>query len=519
MTSRRNAPLSSLTLVLPHPPLPRRGPASATTPQTPRSSSSMSTPSLFKLETSGPRRSTDSWNSSTCDGGDDDMEWEWTAEQVSLLGKTLDALPSHLLSPYNGSIPPANVLDKIARSVINAKDPIEWPHSVRSTRIKLLNLARSYNDNGHGDGRRSSELSPDVLQPTTTNVPKKPLYRQSSMDFLKGNSLMHERSIDRLSTRLQRVDRIVSPKLNPYEDLSPRSPSPLKPYGVLNGEDGPRTPIEDGPRFPLSRPPLQRGPRLRRSTTTIACLPTIPSEVAAAYTSTDASRLTVPKVKRSESFSSPSFNGLGHSLKRAPSFGTLSTRSTRSTKSHDSSRMSVDDQKENSPHIHQELDIYPSSDEEEKHRHKKVKKLKTSVEASPTIDKGRRTRSGSRATLPKAASSATLKSTSTATPTSTVRSKKSSRAKMPKASVLFGAELPHPQPEPSPPATLMSPAAPVFLESLMTPAPNNRTLRRVKTTNFPSQMSRRISFSNLIPPVEEETTGQGSGLGSAFQMS
>lgn len=87
MTSRRNAPLSSLTLVLPHPPLPRRGPASATTPQTPRSSSSMSTPSLFKMESAGPRKSTDSWNSSNYEGGDDEMDWEWTAEQVSLLGK------------------------------------------------------------------------------------------------------------------------------------------------------------------------------------------------------------------------------------------------------------------------------------------------------------------------------------------------------------------------------------------------------------------------------------------------
>lgn len=309
--------------------------------------------------------------------------------------------------------------------------------------------------------------------------------------------------------------------VNPYEDSSPRSSSPLKPYGLLSGV-APRTPTEDGHhRFPMaSRSSIghHRGPRLRRSTTTIACLPTIPSEVAAAYTSSDVpqpGRLTVPKVKRSESFSSQSWTGLGHSLKRAPSFGTLSSRST---KSHSSSRMSIDDQKENSPQTHQDLDIYPSSDEEEKLRNKKVKKLKTAVEASPTVDKGKRSRLDSRSTLPKAASSATLKSSMTTTPTSTVRSRKSSRAKAPKASTLFGAELPHPQPEPSFPA-IMSPAAPVILENLQTPAHNARTLRRVKTTNFPSQMSRRISFSNLIPPVEEESAGHGSGLGSAFQMS
>lgn len=111
--------------------------------------------------------------------------------------QTLDALPSHLLTPFNGPVPPANVLDKISRSIIHAKDPLEWPHSIRSTRLRLLNLARGRAEEIVTRERgRGSDLSTDVLQ-LTTNVPKKPLYRQSSMDFLKDNSLNHEKSIDR----------------------------------------------------------------------------------------------------------------------------------------------------------------------------------------------------------------------------------------------------------------------------------------------------------------------------------
>ena len=96
-----------------------------------------------------------------------------------------------MLSPYNGVIPPINILDKIARSVIHAKDPLEWPHSIRATRIMLLKLAR-----GRAAECARNELSGDVLQ-NTGNIPKKPLYRQSSMDFLKGKSLKDETNADR----------------------------------------------------------------------------------------------------------------------------------------------------------------------------------------------------------------------------------------------------------------------------------------------------------------------------------
>ena len=97
-----------------------------------------------------------------------------------------------MLSPFNGVIPPTNILDKIARSIIHAKDPLEWPHSIRATRIMLLKLARDR----AAECASNNDLSSDVLQ-NTANIPKKPLYRQSSMDFLNGKSLKDDANVDR----------------------------------------------------------------------------------------------------------------------------------------------------------------------------------------------------------------------------------------------------------------------------------------------------------------------------------
>ena len=52
------------------------------------------------------------------------------------------------------------------------------------------------------DERRSADLPTDVLQPTSNNIPKKPLYRQSSMDFIKGGALKTEKSLDRYANSL-----------------------------------------------------------------------------------------------------------------------------------------------------------------------------------------------------------------------------------------------------------------------------------------------------------------------------
>lgn len=100
-------------------------------------------------------------------------------------------------------MPPSNLLDKIARGVSQAKGSEEWPHSLRATRVKLMELARLHAKDTAQDARRKAILeeeddsnleysdngSNEVLQQTTNTPPKRPLYRQSSMDFLKPNKL------------------------------------------------------------------------------------------------------------------------------------------------------------------------------------------------------------------------------------------------------------------------------------------------------------------------------------------
>lgn len=317
----------------------------------------------------------------------------------------------------------------------------------------------------------------------------------------------------RLSTRLQRVDRtIMNPAGNPYA-RSPDSPlsGASRPFSLGDDPYTPTTPTDDlHHRNSASSLCMSRGPRLRRSTTTISNLPTIPWGVTSNVMSCDTSSLlAVPTIKRSGSFTSPSKNGLGHSLKRAPSFGTLSTRSS-------SSRMSIDDQKENSPahelaKHQQQLDIYPSSDDEEKVRGKKVKKQRITSSAAS---------SKASSSLSKVTSSSTLKSTGTATPKGSVRSRKtSSKVRLTRSSSMFGAELPNPQPNPIPVA-LQSPAISPPSSDVMSPLVSpQKTLRRVKTTNFPrAALPRRISFGSLATAVEEEVEHSGSGLGDAFQL-
>ena len=114
--------------------------------------------------------------------------------------QTLDALPSHLLTPFNGPVPPSNLLDKIARGVAEAKGPTDWPHSQRATRAKIVELAQ----------RRARESTPiagiaeesceeegprEVLMPSSRINRRRPLYRQSSMDFIPDIELSKKDSI------------------------------------------------------------------------------------------------------------------------------------------------------------------------------------------------------------------------------------------------------------------------------------------------------------------------------------
>ena len=114
----------------------------------------------------------------------------------------MDALPAHLVTPFNGPIPPSNLLNKIARGVSQNKGPSDWPHSIRATRVKLLELARSrakedallkqqrhiikeeieIDDDSHYSYFHEGE------EKTFGDIgisSHRPLYRQSSMDFIK----------------------------------------------------------------------------------------------------------------------------------------------------------------------------------------------------------------------------------------------------------------------------------------------------------------------------------------------
>lgn len=96
-------------------------------------------------------------------------------------------------------MPPSNLLERIARGVSQAKGPVEWPHSTRATRAKLLELARVRAKEAAEEKRARSIAEEDdsyylgetVLQPTTNTTPnpRKPLYRQSSMDFIASAKL------------------------------------------------------------------------------------------------------------------------------------------------------------------------------------------------------------------------------------------------------------------------------------------------------------------------------------------
>lgn len=103
-----------------------------------------------------------------------------------LVQQTLDALPAHKMTPFNGPVPPSSLLDRIAKGVLDAKGPAEWPHSLRQTRAKIIELCRlRATEDTASDTIAEESTDADVLQQTTNRVPKRPLYRQSSMDFMQ----------------------------------------------------------------------------------------------------------------------------------------------------------------------------------------------------------------------------------------------------------------------------------------------------------------------------------------------
>ncbi|CAE6461284.1 unnamed protein product [Rhizoctonia solani] len=279
-----------LHLVMPHPALDQTAASSPSStvasPHTPRKAPRHTPDSLPRPRTSvasdKPRSSIDSWNSVDTN----ELIWEWKDAELEVLSRALDNIPSHLMTPYVGAIPPPNVLDKLARDIACSRTALEWPHSIRATRVKLHELCRRKTVQkaierrappGRPTPRSTVEVAPESAPP------RRPLYRQSSMDFLPVKNEVT--SVTRLSSRLQRADRMV-----PHASFHPYA----RPYGSRS------------PTPPLTETTTSR-PRTRSST---------PSET---------SSLVAPSPRRLfRSSATPP----PQSLKRAPTFGaaTVQTR-------------------------------------------------------------------------------------------------------------------------------------------------------------------------------------------------
>ncbi|RDB25961.1 hypothetical protein Hypma_006644 [Hypsizygus marmoreus] len=390
--------LPALAIVLPHPQLPhaRSSVSSAvSSPQTPRTPSCGSNV-LFAAPAN--RNSTDSWNSSN---GADDLDWEWKPEQVRLLSRTLDALPAHLVTPFNGPIPPSNLLDKIARGVSQAKGPIDWPHSIRATRVKLIELSRArakeeqalitevYSDVDMEDpeGNSYARYPEPVGKPLSV---KRPLYRQSSMDFMNVVDLKANDGIACLSERLQRSERLAhKPTYHPYSRQTSRShqsrlSSPACSANVPS-LISPSTPSSTTLNTLSSFSSHKR--MLRRTSSNLSS--TSASSLLSGNSGPALPDPRVQRVRRSESFYGPTpppkdvklapsiyKENLKDSppvagMKRAPSFGTLAQEARR-----DRHHVFGGALNGNSSENIKDSSSYPSSDEEEKARTRGAKKMR-----------------------------------------------------------------------------------------------------------------------------------------------
>jgi transcription factor SPN1 len=457
------------------------------------------------------------------------------------------------MTPFNGPIPPSNLLDKIARGVTQAKGE-DWPHSLRATRVKLIELARTIAEEDSKPRKTIPEESAmdcsesyfaegDVLQQTTNigigriglGLGRRPLYRQSSMDFLDTSDSLDNDNINRLSTRLQKADRFIpNASSHPYSrsQVRRRSSSPPRPTQVpsLIRESTPSSSTLSSATLPSlpaasSRPHLLRrsasitsaSSSSRMSISSVGGLPPIAADPR------------VQRVRRSESFCGPSLPTPRKPVKRAPSFGALAQEAR--------DKMPEDDL----------AAPYPSSDEEEKIRTRRAKKARvlSPGPGSPPLSPSPTPSSPSSATRSPDSSGRTRKAVSTeengplkrttrkkasakgsesvADPTKLSRERPKGMNVQRNPSIL-GAELPRlpssaPHPETPVTAPLTLSAAPPLLPYQATE--KVRTLRRVR--RLPP--ARRISFESLIPPVggdgheaDMEECEEERSLGSAFQL-
>ncbi|TFK45859.1 hypothetical protein OE88DRAFT_1812332 [Heliocybe sulcata] len=519
MQQRRPAAANSLGLAMPRPALSTRRPpglrSGLASPRTPLSGAAPPSSFFFNASTSN-RRSRDSgssWNSSNGDDADS-IEVEWTADHIRRLQRTLDALPSHVLTPFAGPVPPPNLLDKMAKGLAEYAD---WPHSLRATRAKIIEIAKTGGMESSVDEEANDRDSArsGVLSPTTNIEPKRALYRQSSMDFIQMDKqdVRSNESITRLSSRLQKTDRMIdNPAYHPYSRLSTTSSQ--------------SSVSENAPGL-LPSALSQRGSRpepLRRS-------------YSAAYQPSDLNEPPAPNnrvssLRRTESCVSHT-SITSRTFKRAPSFSGSS----------DSSRMSVvESVKDHNA---------PSSDEEEKARAKQAKKPKTKAESPAPVriavalsnyfSRASDTMKGDSDNSSNTVSSSSTKVSFAGTPSASPTSAKfpgSTATKRPRQNVqrnpsILGGLLPGVAEHESDRKADHRGSLPGSTAPRPTKLIPPRTIRRVKRTEFRSGtlpgLSRKISFGSLSTPREDdegnypstgsfESTGSGSGLGEAFEL-
>ncbi|OBZ72164.1 hypothetical protein A0H81_07638 [Grifola frondosa] len=464
MPRQQSAADISLSLVIPQLPLSRRRSSLLSSVSDPHTPPPRNSP-LPLFPSASNRKSTDSWNSSNYDGADD-LEWEWKPEQTRLLSRTLDALPAHLLTPFNGPVPPSNLLDKIARGVAQVKGPLDWPHSLRATRAKIVELARLRGKEGATDSssdtiEEEETTDVDVLQQTTNTGPKRPLYRQSSMDFMQTTKLdLKDNGNISRSTTLNSVSSIET----------------------------------------CSRHPAFTEP---------------------------AADTRVHRIRRVDSYAGSVLYPPGNPLKRAPSFGAASKRSSDAMSidlSNRNSDATSSDEEEKLRSVKAKKArvkvssptptriLSPLSSPEKSRLPRKLahqppnKSSKAGVTAKPTTDSPARRSTRPRANLQRNPSilgeelpmpQPNLPLPATVRSTPRVKTRKSPKTYSPTDTTPGGAA--------------QSPAL----------AQQPRSLRRTKGPN-PTKctVARKISFGSLASPVGEENIGRGagSGLGSAFQL-
>ncbi|KAF9565410.1 hypothetical protein CPC08DRAFT_683949 [Agrocybe pediades] len=561
---RNRSALSPLAIA---PPMPHRRSSllsvnSAASPRTPRSCRS---PSLYYP---AHRKSTDSWNSSNAD----DMDVEWKQEHVLLLSRTLDALPVHLVTPFNGPVPPSNLLDKIARGVLEAKGPQDWPYSIRATRVKLLEVARARaKEETKAEHRRYHAIQEEIEIDDGSHYsylhdgedkpisgpgigPRRPLYRQSSMDFIKPgpDDLKDNPNIARLSNRLQKTDRVfANPAYRPYsriprlQETNRRSSSPPHPADVpaLISPSTPSTTTLN------SFTSLSSGPRmLRRSASSVSS--------GSLFSTSSNGMLADPRiqrVRRSDSFCANTPPPLPPKdlpcsrvgLKRAPSYGALAQEVRKEAVATDT------------VHERKLSGSYPSSDEEERARTRHAKKLRTKTGIPQVAPASLNARVRSTASPPSSPTTPQPKAVNIALSkdgrkagrhshserTTTKREGVDSTTKMDESSrkkplpmnlqrnpSMFGAELPHLKsqdnehntrglsrdnsnnasprsPSPSQHGVPYSPCqSPPLSPPPLSPSTTRvRTLRRTRRLP-PTAPGRRISFNSLKVPVTERQT-------------